>query len=128
MKLNNQINSEILDLFINYNNEIETKFYQINERKKKDFNNQFLPYEGQNVEKEVIYNLLDLVGGNIEKYGITGEDKYRIYILEGNKNTKMVDEIKDKIKESDKEFNVKFEYDSAGKISVVRIQGFEKKN
>ena len=40
----------------------------------------------------------------------------------------MVDEIKDKIKESDKEFNVKFEYDSAGKISVVRIQGFEKKN
>ena len=125
---NSQINSEILDLFINYNNEIETKFYQINERKKKDFNNQFLPYEGQNVEKEVIYNLLDLVGGNIEKYGITGEDKYRIYILEGNKNTKMVDEIKDKIKESDKEFNVKFEYDSAGKISVVRIQGFEKKN
>ena len=125
---NSQINSEILDLLINYNNEIETKFYQINERKKKDFNNQFLPYEGQNVEKEVIYNLLDLVGGNIEKYGITGEDKYRIYILEGNKNTKMVDEIKDKIKESDKEFNVKFEYDSAGKISVVRIQGFEKKN
>ena len=125
---NSQMNSEVLDLFIKYNNEIETKFYQINERKKKAFNNQFLPYEGQNVEKEVIYNLLDLVGGNIEKYGITGEDKYRIYILEGNKNTKMVDEIKDKIKESDKEFNVKFEYDSAGKISVVRIQGFEKKN
>lgn len=125
---NSQMNSEVLDLFIKYNNEIETKFYQINERKKKAFNNQFLPYEGQNVEKEVIYNLLDLVGRNIEKYGITGEDKYRISILEGNKNTKMADEIKEKIKESDKEFNVKFEYDSTGKINVVRIQGFEKKN
>ena len=125
---NSQMNSEVLDLFIKYNNEIETKFYQINERKKKAFNNQFLPYEGQNVEKEVIYNLLDLVGRNIERYGITGEDKYKIYVLEGNKNTKMAEEIKEKIKESDKEFNVRFEYDSTGKINVVRIQGFEKKN
>ena len=125
---NSFINSEIIDLLIKYNNEIETKFYQIAERKKKEFNNQFLPYEGQNVEKEVIYNLLDLVGRNIEKYGTTGEDKYRIYVLEGNNNTKLAEEIKEKIEESDKEFNVRFEYNSEGVINVIRIQGFEKKN
>ena len=110
------------------NKGLQEQFQEIREKQKRDFNNQFLPYEGQKVEKEVIYNLLELVGRNIGKYVTTGEDKYRIFISEGNNDVKLVEELKEKINKSDKDFSVKFEYNSEGKINVIRIQGYEKNN
>ena len=125
---NSQYNSEVLNLISQLNKGLQEQFQEIREKQKRDFNNQFLPYEGQKVEKEVIYNLLELVGRNIGKYITTGEDKYRIFISEGNNDVKLVEELKEKINKSDKDFSVKFEYNSEGKINVIRIQGYEKNN
>ena len=125
---NNQFNSQILNIIIQGNKKMQTQIQNRKESLKKNFNNQFLPYQGQNIEKEVIYNLLDLAGRNMEKYLITGEDKYRIYIAEEKKNVKLAEELKEKIEKSDKDFSISFEYDSEGRVNVIRIQGFKKIN
>ena len=64
---NIQFRSEILEMVMQVDKGIQKQFQEIKEKQKRDFNNQFLPYEGQNVQKEVIYNLLDLAGRNMEK-------------------------------------------------------------
>ncbi len=125
---NGQFNSEILSVFLQENRKIQAQIQNRKESLKKNFNNQFLPYQGQNIEKEVIYNLLDLVGRNMDKYIITGEDKYRIYISEEKKNIKLAEELKEKIEKSDKDFSISFEFDSEGRVNVIRIQGFKKNN
>lgn len=122
---NNQLNSEVINIWINANKKLETKYQGIKEKQIYDFNDQFLPYGGQNVEKQIIYNLLDLSGRNMEKYEKTGEDLYRVYLSQGQKNEKMADEIKQIIEKADKKFNVNFEYDKEGKISTVVIQGYK---
>lgn len=125
---NSKFNSEILDMIIELDKRIQIHLQEIKEKQKREFNNQFLPYEGQQVDKEAIFNLLELIGRNVEKYVTTGEDKYRVFILEGSKNTKLVEELKEKIEKADKDFSVKFEYNSEGKINAIRIQGYENKN
>ena len=122
---NNQLNSEVINIWINANKKLETKYQGIKEKQIYDFNDQFLPYGGQNVEKQIIYNLLDLSGRNMDKYEKTGEDLYRVYLSQGQKNEKMADEIKQIIEKTDKKFNVNFEYDKEGKISTVVIQGYK---
>ena len=123
---NNQINSQIINLWLKINSELENKYQGIKEKQIKDFNNQFLSYNGNDVKKEIIYNLLDLSGRNMEKYEENGEDIYRIYLSEGTKNIKLAEEIKSKIEKSDKQFSVKFGYNSEGKINIVEIRGYEK--
>lgn len=125
---NSKFNSEILDMIIELDKRIQIHLQEIKEKQKREFNNQFLPYEGQQVDKEAIFNLLELIGRNVEKYVTTGEDKYRVFILEGSKNTKLVEELKEKIEKADKDFSVKFEYNSEGKINAIRIHGYENKN
>ena len=124
---NNQINSEVLKIWLNYNKTLEEKYQGIKEKQKQIFNNQFLTYKGQNVQKEIIYNLLDLAGRNMEKYKTIGEDSFEINISEGKQNTELVEEIKKVIKESDKEFNIDLAYDSDGKLNLIKIQGYKKR-
>ena len=122
---NNQVNSEILNMVLKINKELEDGYQGIKEKQRKEFNNQFLPYIGQNIEKEIIYNLLDLSGRNMEKYEEIDKDLYKIYITQGVKNINLSEELKTKIKTSDKKFSVNFAYDSEGKINVVEIKGYK---
>ncbi len=126
LKENNQVNSELLNICLQYNKELENKYQGIQEKRIKDFNNQFLSYRGNDVKKEIIYNLLDLSGRNMEKYEEEGEDIFRIYLSEGKNNIKLAEELKSKIEKSDKQFNLNFEYDSKGKINIVEIRGYDK--
>ena len=123
---NSVVKSDLINKVIIINREVEEQFQEIDEKLKKDFNNQFLPYAGQNIEKKIIYNLLDLASRNMEKYDTIGEDKYRISVSEGKENEKAVKELKEKIEKSNKVFNIGFEYDSKGKINIIKIQGYEK--
>ena len=123
---NSVVKSDLINKVIIINREVEEQFQEIDEKLKRDFNNQFLPYAGQNIEKKIIYNLLDLASRNMEKYDTIGEDKYRISVSEGKENEKAVKELKEKIEKSNKVFNIGFEYDSKGKINIIKIQGYEK--
>ena len=126
LKENNQVNSEVLNLWIKFNKELENKYQGIKEKQIKEFNNQFLSYSGNDVKKEIIYNLLELSGRNMEKYEEDGEDIFRIYLSEGTRNIKFADELKSKIEKSGKQFNVNLGYDSDGKINIVEIRGYKK--
>lgn len=126
IKRNNQINSEILNYCINFNKNLEEQYRNIKDQQKKIFNNQFLTYKGQDVEKEIIYNLLELAGRNMRKYETVGEDSFDIYISEGIKNIELAEEVKAKIKELDKSFSINFGYNSDGKINLIKIQGYDK--
>ncbi len=123
---NNQLNSEILNLWLNYNKQLEEKYQGIKEKRKNEFNNLFLAYKGENVEKDIIYNLLDLAGRNMNKYETVGEDSFKIYLSEGIQNTKFAEEMKKVIEKSDKMFKVDFGYDSDGKMNLIKIQGYKK--
>ena len=123
---NSVVKSDLINKVIIINREVEEQFQEIDEKLKRDFNNQFLPYAGQNIEKKIIYNLLDLASRNMEKYDTIGEDKYRISVSEGKENEKAVKELKEKIEKSNKVFNIGFDYDSKGKINIIKIQGYEK--
>lgn len=125
IKRNNQINSEILNYWIDFNKNLEEQYQDLKEQQKKVFNNQFLTYKGQDVEKEIIYNLLELAGRNMRKYETVGEDSFDIYISEGIQNIELAEEVKGKIQESDKSFNINFEYNSDGKINLIKIQGYD---
>ena len=124
-KENNKINSEVLKICLNYNKTLEEKYLGLKEKQKQMFNNQFLIYKGQDVEKEIIYNLLDLAGRNMEKYKKIGEDSFEINLLEGKINTKFAEEIKSVIQESEKNYNIDFGYDADGKLNLIKIQGYE---
>lgn len=125
---NNQINSEIIDLWVKLNKTLEDSYNGNKEKQKNTFNNQFLVYQGNKVEKQIIYNLLDLAGINMEKYEETEEDIFKVSISQGTKNVKLAEEIKKKIESSSKVFSVTFGYDSEGKVNSLVIRGYEENN
>lgn len=124
IKRNNPINSKIINLWISLNKELENKYQGIKEQQKILFNNQFLAYRGKDVKKEIIYNLLELAGRNMEKYNTVGEESFNINISEGIQNSKSAEEIKNIIQKSRYKYNVDFGFDSDGKINLVKIQGY----
>ena len=125
IKQNNQINSELLNMWIQFNKELENKYKGIKEKQIKEFNNQFLPYKGQFSEKEIIYNLLDLAGRNMEKYEQIGEDTYRIYLEQRKRNEEMSEELKKKFEKEGKKYNISLGYDSEGKINTLIIRVYK---
>ncbi|MBR0428216.1 MAG: hypothetical protein IJK18_08480 [Clostridia bacterium] len=127
IKKNNQINSEVLKMWININKTLEQKYQGIKEKQKQIFNNQFITYKGQNVKKEIIYNLLDLAGRNMKNYKTIGESSFEINISEGKQNIELAQEIIKAIKESDNNFNIDFGYDSDGKLNLIKIQGYKER-
>ena len=126
-KENNQINSEVIKMWVNFNKTLEQKYQGIKEKQKQFFNNQFITYKGQNVKKEIIYNLLDLAGRNMNNYRTIGESSFEINISEGKQNTELSQEIKKVIKKSDNVFDIDFGYDSDGKINMIIIQGYKER-
>ena len=125
---NNQINSELINIWVNINKDLENSYNDNEAKLKKEFNNQFLVYQGDKVEKNIIYNLIDLLEINMENYEEIGEDSFKVYISQGTKNVKLAGDIKSKIEKSRKIFSINFGYNSEGKINTVEIRGYDERN
>ena len=116
-------NSVLLNYIIQYNNQLEENEKTEEENKRKKFNSKFELYEGENQEQSIVLNLLDEVGKNMSNYQVIGNNKIKIYIEEGKKNTDLVTEIKNKIsKEQIKVYNISMGYDKNAKINEVTIE------
>lgn len=127
-KLNSQLteknqnaNSEILNNIINSIQKYIVEYSKIKEQEKNQFNNHLLLYRGENIEKNVIYNMLDYVGNNMSDYQLYG-DNIKIIIKEGIKNTQKAEELKQKVDSVNENYNISFQYDSEGKISVILMK------
>ena len=120
------ISSELLNLLLEQTDSLENKYQGLKQKKIKDFNNKFLTYQGNDVDKNILYNLIDLAGKNMQSYQVNGENKIIIYIEEGKDNTDMAKEIKKNIEEMEYDnFSVSIEYDSKGKINRIIIENYD---
>ena len=114
-------NYEIITTLIQYNKNIEERCKSLIEKDNSDFNNQFLMYQGENVGKDIVYNMMDVVEKNLLKYQVSGEDKTRVIIEQGKENKELAEEIKTRIKNAKNYFKIEFEYDDEGKINAILI-------
>ena len=118
--------SELLNLFLEKTDTLESKYQGLKQKEIKDFNNKFLTYRGNNVDKSIMYNLIDLAGKNMQSYQLNGKNKITIYIEEKKDNTSMIKEIKENIEEMEYDnYSVSFEYDSKGKINRIIIESYD---
>ena len=118
--------SELLNLFLEKTDTLESKYQGLKQKEIKDFNNKFLTYRGNNVDKSIMYNLIDLAGKNMQSYQLNGKNKITIYIEEKKDNTSMIKEIKENIEEMEYDNDsVSFEYDSKGKINRIIIENYD---
>ena len=72
--------SELLNLFLEKTDTLESKYQGLKQKEIKDFNNKFLTYQGNNVDKSIMYNLIDLAGKNMQSYQSNGKNKKLQYI------------------------------------------------
>ena len=120
------ISSELLNLLLEQTDSLENKYQGLKQKQIKDFNNKFLTYQGNDVDKNILYNLIDLAAKNMQSYQVNGANKIIIYIEEKKDNTDMAKEIKRNIEEMEYDnFNVSFEYDSKGKINKIIIENYD---
>lgn len=118
--------SELLNLFLEKTDTLESKYQGLKQKEIKDFNNKFLTYQGNNVDKSIMYNLIDLAGKNMQSYQSNGKNKITIYIEEEKDNTSMIKEIKENIEKMEYDnYSVSFEYDSKGKINRIIIESYD---
>lgn len=117
--------SDLLNSIIAYSDAIDKDMQVAKETEIKRFNNQFELYKSDKAtEKNIIYNLLDLAGKNMISYQKIGTNKVKIYIRQDEKNSKLSEELKKEIKESEKDYTINFEYDSDGKINLVVLEEY----
>ena len=124
--LNNNSNSEIIDIIKETIKNEDDKFKQTKANHINNFNNQLLSYKGQNINQNVLQNMLDYVGNHILEYKFYGNN-LKIFLKEGNKDTKKIEEIKSKIKNIKGSYNINYQYDSEGKISVILMENISKR-
>lgn len=122
---NKKINFEIFNLWLQQNKNLEDKYQGLKKKEISDFNNLFLSYNGENVDKNIIYNMLDLVSKNFDRFEKIGEDRIRIFIKQGVQNNEKVEELKKIIEESEENYNIKFKYDAEGKISRILMEKYK---
>lgn len=118
-----ETNSVLLNYIIEYNNQLEENEKTEEENMRKKFNSKFELYEGKKQEQNILSNLLDEAGKNMSNYQMIGNNKIKIYVEEGKKNTDLVTEIKSKIfTEEEKVYNIKMGYDKNAKINEITIE------
>ena len=118
-------NSLLLKYIIEYNDNQANKEKEEQEKMKKRFNNQFVPYSGNKLDVSMVYNLLDEVERNILNYQMVGEDEIRIYIKEGNENEELIKEIKDMLNQ-EYLYNIRVSYDENEFVNQVIINRVKK--
>lgn len=124
---NKNINSELVDKWISINKEIQNKYIKLQNSIENKFNNQFLMYQGQNVDKNIIFNLIDVIGKNIKGYSVNNKNELKIYLQEGKTDKEMTAKLKEIVGEGKGNYNVNFEYDVNKKISIIFLELYEKK-
>lgn len=127
--------SILLEYVIEYNNKIEEEEKNEKENARKKFNSKFELYEGENLDKDIISNLIDEAGKNMSYYKKINDNRIHIYIQEGKENTEVASEIKDILFNTQnqqgsgdgKKYKVRIHYDKNAKIDQILIEKIEEK-
>ncbi len=126
---NMNVHSELINFWIKANEQLSEKYVTIQDNRENRFNNQFLLYRGQNVEKDIVYNLIDIASRNILNYEyLDDSNEIKIYLKEGNVDEDKAINLKKIVDKSQGNYNISFEYDNNGKITVILLEKYIKNN
>ena len=124
---NGELSLELVNVLYKELNVIQKDFEELRKKSIQVFNNNFLEYKGNNISKDLLYNMIDYAGKNMSGYQLFSGGAIKIYLEEGKDNTNMSEEIKTKIKDAKGNYSINFQYNSESKISVILIQPVIKK-
>lgn len=96
------------------------------ELQKEKFNNKFVLYEGEDVEKEYVKKLIKTAGENMTDYQVVNGKQLKLFIKEGEKNEAKANEIATAIEDSNDTYNIKLNYNEAGYVDTIDIIVCEK--
>ena len=94
------------------------------EMQKQRFNNQFILYEGENLNYEHIQRLINVVGKNMSNYEVVDGNRIKIYIAENSENEELASQIASAITD-DYTYNVTINYKEDGWIDSIEISVYE---
>ena len=90
------------------------------ELQKQRFNNQFILYEGEDVEYEYIQKLIEAVSRNMSDYEVVSGNQIRMFIEDGTENVAIANEIANAI--SDRyTYDVVINYSDDGYVNAIDI-------
>lgn len=118
------INTKLLNNIILFIDEREQKMAEEEqnniESQKERFNNQFILYEGTDVEYEYVQKLLKTASKNMSDYKVVSGNQIRISIEKGTENEEKANEILSAISE-DYTYDVAINYSGEGYVEFVDI-------
>ena len=91
---------------------------------KQRFNNQFILYEGENLNYEHVQRLINVVGKNMSNYEILDGNRIKIYIAENSENEELASQI-DYVIIEDYTYNVTINYREDGWVDSIDISVYE---
>ena len=94
------------------------------EMQKQRFNNQFILYEGENLNYEHVQRLINVVGKNMSNYEVLDGNKIKIYIAKDSQNEQLASQIANVIIE-DYTYNVTINYREDGWVDSIDISVYE---
>lgn len=124
------INSKLLNNIILKIDEREQKQEQEQkdnlELQKEKFNNKFLLYEGEEVEKEYVQKLIKTASENMTDYELISGKQIKILIKEGATNQEKANEIATAIESSNETYDIKLNYNQDGYVDAIYVTVHEK--
>lgn len=96
------------------------------ELQKERFNNKFILYEGEDVEKEYVQKLIKTASENMSDYQLISGNQIRLLIQEGTKNEEKANDIATAIEASKETYDIKINYNENGYVGSIDIIVHEK--
>ena len=125
------INSKLLNniiLKIDEKEQAQQQAQQDNiEAQKEKFNNKFILYQGEDIEKEYVQKLIKTAGENMTGYELINGKHIKLLIEEGIKNEEKANEISAAIEASIENYDINLNYNEDGYVESIDIIVHEKK-
>lgn len=126
-----EINTKLLNNILRFIDEMEKKreeeIKENIELQKQRFNNQFILYEGDEVEAQYIQKLIKAASKNLSDYKVISGTQIRLFIENGKENEAKANEIESVISDRYK-YNVKINYSQEGYVESIDILVYQKPN
>ena len=125
-KLNTKLLNDILVWIDDKEKQAAEELQKNTELQKQRFNNQFILYQGQELDYDHVNKFLSIVKNNMKDYQIVNNKKIKILIKKGEKNKEKFNQIKNAISKRNK-YNIEINYSEDGYIESIDVSLFEKK-
>ena len=123
-KINTKLLNNILIWIDQKEKERDDKEQNDIETQKQRFNNQFILYQGENLEYEHVQKLIKLLGNNMSDYKVVAGNKVKVYVEDGTKNEEKAEQIASVIS-NEYTYNVEVFYSEEGYVDSIDISVYE---